>query len=381
MKLALITAHYPPATVPCGVGDYSRRLREAFAAQRHVTLIITSRRSLTREPGTFPLADRWDGKDLTRVARLIGRERPDVVLLQYTPEHFGFGVAFKLLPFLIRLRAPGPRVLTTFHTLVGGRRRAHLSAVLLAAGSHGVISTYEELTRLFRHRLPWWAGKLREIPIGSNLEPSDMPRSAAARCLRARLRLDAGVPLVGCFGFPGGRKGMDVLFRSAACHARTPFHLVLATHTRQADRPVRLTLERLASDLGITHRVHWLDALPSQEAARALAGCDLYAVPYDDGVSLRRGTLMAGWRQGLAIVTTHPHFPSPLFSDGDTMLLVPPRDPATLGAAIERVLQDQDLRCRLEAASQQIAGHFSWDTIATAHLDFARALGARDGGG
>ncbi len=377
MRILLITAHYPPAAVPCGVGDYTRCLRAALADAGNSTLVITSVRSHAGEPGTFRVADGWGPQDLRRVLRLIRRERPDAVLLQYTPEHYGFGFAFKLLPFLVRTRAPDARFITTFHTLVGERRRAKVSAVLLAAGSHGAVSTHEELTDLFRRRLPRWRHKLREIPIGANIPPSDLPRPEAARRLRARLAVSGAVPLVGCFGFPGRGKGMDVLLRSAAA-VSAPFHLVFVAKTREEDRPDRHDLEALAEDLGIGKRVHWLNELPHEEAARALAGCDLYGVPYDDGVSLRRGTLMAGWQQGLATVTTTPRFPSPIFADGDTVLLVPPRDPGALAAAIGRVLQDRDLRRRLEAGALRVRAGFGWDAIAAAHLGFVRDLGVRE---
>jgi glycosyltransferase involved in cell wall biosynthesis len=381
MRIALCTAHYPPAAVPCGVGDYTQRLRMALAVQGHTTLVITSRRSQACEPATFPLADRWGWTDLRHIVRLLRAERPDVLLLQYTPEQYGYGFAFKLLPLLMRVHMPQARCITTFHTLVGGRRRAKLSAILLAAASHGVVSTHEELTTLFRRRLPWWAGKLREIPIGASIAPADLSRPEAVSRLRARLGLSPAIPLVACFGFASEGKGMDVLLRSAAVERRMPFHLVFVTQTREVDRPVRCALETLTRELGIAARVHWLDGLPDAEVARVLAGCDLYAIPYDDGVSLRRSTLMAGWQQGLAIVSTTPRFPSPLFTDGVTMLLVPPREPQALAEAITRVLQDPELRDHLETASQRIAACFRWESIAAAHLAFARELaaGALDG--
>jgi glycosyltransferase involved in cell wall biosynthesis len=52
--------------------------------------------------------------------------------------------------------------------------------------------------------------------------------------------------------------------------------------------------------------------------------------------------------------------------DGVTGLLVPPRDPAALRAAVERLLADGELRSRLGAAARKAASErFSWD-VATA---------------
>jgi glycosyltransferase involved in cell wall biosynthesis len=58
-----------------------------------------------------------------------------------------------------------------------------------------------------------------------------------------------------------------------------------------------------------------------------------------------------------------------LVVDGETGLLVPPRDPAALRAALERLLGDRELRLRLGAAARERARErFSWDRVVDATL-------------
>jgi type III pantothenate kinase len=60
--------------------------------------------------------------------------------------------------------------------------------------------------------------------------------------------------------------------------------------------------------------------------------------------------------------------------DGVTGLLVPPRDPAALRAAVERLLGDAELRNRLGEAARDKAGReLSWDRATEATLDAYRA--------
>lgn len=48
--------------------------------------------------------------------------------------------------------------------------------------------------------------------------------------------------------------------------------------------------------------------------------------------------------------------------DGETGLVVPPRDPTALRAALERLLADEELRRRLGATGRERAQErFSWD--------------------
>ena len=56
-----------------------------------------------------------------------------------------------------------------------------------------------------------------------------------------------------------------------------------------------------------------------------------------------------------------------LVVDGATGLVVPPRDPAALRHALERLLGDAALRRRLGAAGRERARqHFSWETVTDA---------------
>jgi glycosyltransferase involved in cell wall biosynthesis len=66
-----------------------------------------------------------------------------------------------------------------------------------------------------------------------------------------------------------------------------------------------------------------------------------------------------------------------LVVDGETGILVPPRDPPALRAALERLLADRELRHRLGAAGRERAGRqFSWDAVTDATLSaYAEATG------
>lgn len=382
MRIAMVCPSYQPQDVTCGVGDYTRCLRAALEALGHECLVVTSKRSLSHEPRVFAFADRWGAGDCLRAWRLLRHERPDAVILQYTPELYGFGVAIKLLPWLLRWGQRRTVTVTTFHTLVGGRWIAKPNALLLAAGSHGLISVHAELSDLFRRRLPWWSGKLAEIPIGANIPPPSIPLEESRLRLRRRFGLDPKAVVLGTFGFAAPGKGLNVLLQALPDLAADPVaHLVCIGAVREEDRAYRRELESLAQRLGVAHRIHWTGELPAQEAADLLAGVDVYVVPYDDGASLRRGTLMAGFQAGVPILTTTPRYDDPCLCHGETVFLVPPQSPKVLAQGLRDLLADDRLQQRLREGATAVAGRFHWADIARRHVELAQRLGRREGRG
>jgi glycosyltransferase involved in cell wall biosynthesis len=81
---------------------------------------------------------------------------------------------------------------------------------------------------------------------------------------------------------------------------------------------------------------------------------------------------------GRAIVTTDTPGCRDVVTEGETGLLVPPRDAVALAAAIRRLLEDPELRRRLGAAGRVRAEReFGIERVTQSHLELYRELAAR----
>jgi len=125
----------------------------------------------------------------------------------------------------------------------------------------------------------------------------------------------------------------------------------------------------LVAERGLEATVSWTGYLPPEEASAALACIDVCALPYRDGASFRRGSLMAALAHGLPIVTTDPRVRVPELANGRAVWLVPPEDPGALAQGIARLANDAPLARSLAAAAAELAREFDWQHIAERTLE------------
>ena len=136
-------------------------------------------------------------------------------------------------------------------------------------------------------------------------------------------------------------------------------------------------LKALAERLGIAARCRWHGAQPQEAVLALYRRADLFVlaskVAGDGDRDGLPNVLMEAASQRLPAVTTALPSIAEFHRDGETALLVPPGDPATLSAALLRLARDPALRRRLAAAAEaRLRGQF--DAAAT-----IEALAARFG--
>jgi glycosyltransferase involved in cell wall biosynthesis len=392
MRIGFVTGEYPP--LEGGVGAFAQELAQALADAGHTIHIITDRRA--RPPTTqqrvrdlrrpvdlgfaqlHPKIKNWRWPALADIVDTVLRYELEVVNIQYQAAAYNMrSPAINFLPW--RLKGVSQNVVT-FHDLrvpylfpkVGWLRETAVH--FMARQAHGVIVTnaadYQQLTT--RCRQP-----IRQIPIGSNITTYTPPPQEIS-ALRQELGLVQGDRLLGYFGFLNESKGADTLLRALA-QLDAAVHLVFIggqTGSSDADNNQAFLagLRQLVTALGLAERVHWTGFVADQQVSAFLQASDVMVMPYRDGVSLRRGTLMAALAHGRSLITTTPATPTPELVHGRNVWLVPPDTPAALAEAIKTVLGDAALRQALERGAAQVADLFTWEKIAAETAVFFQQL-------
>ena len=101
---------------------------------------------------------------------------------------------------------------------------------------------------------------------------------------------------------------------------------------------------------------------------------DVIALPYRDGVSVRRGSLMAALAHGCAIITTNPQVDTPELVGNRHVRLVPAESPTALALAIEDLAKNPELRADMGRNAAKLAADYSWEAIAARTAAFYQDL-------
>jgi glycosyltransferase involved in cell wall biosynthesis len=207
-------------------------------------------------------------------------------------------------------------------------------------------------------------GQFVKIPSGVDLAAVQAEAAGGAR-VRRELGLSGDTPVIGAVARLVPVKGLRYLVEAMpGILGQCPdTHLVLA-----GDGDQRPTLEGLARDLAVAHRVHLLGF--RRDAAAVTAALNVFVLP-----SLNEGqgrVLVTAMALGVPIVATKVGGVPEVVEDGRQGVLVPAADPRALGQAVTAVLTRPEYAASLGAAGRGRAPLFSSEAMLSRHAELYR---------
>ena len=152
------------------------------------------------------------------------------------------------------------------------------------------------------------------------------------------------------FGFLNDSKGGEELMLATArlAEAGLPVHLLMIGGQLGSSDPTNAAylqrVQALITAQNIADRVHWTGFTGEAEVSANLLASDIAVLPYRDGVSFRRGSLMAALAHGLPVVSTEPAVPLPELRPNENMVLAPVQSPTALAEGVAEVWRNPAAR-------------------------------------
>ncbi len=331
-------------------------------------------------PSDIPVTEGFSLEDRGSVAGMLRRieaERPDWVLLQYNPFSYGRQGLNLQLPLAIarmKRRQPGIRFALMAHEPFVPLTSWKFAVMTLwqrwqlwslGRSADVLFFSIDPWARRFQR---WFPGKpVFHLPVGSNIPRMPMPRESA----RARLGISETTTVLGVFGTFGGTRLLEEIKRavlSVLQENKDALLLYIGPH----GKVVREAIDNIPL---ITD-----GPLPPDEVSRRLAAVDIFLSPFIDGVSTRRGSMMAALQHGLPVIGTDGSATDRILrgQHGQALLLAAVGDIDGFAAHASELQRNVELRACLGMQAQKLyEAEFAWDKIAARLL---RGMAEKDPG-
>lgn len=196
-------------------------------------------------------------------------------------------------------------------------------------------------------------------------EPIDL--AEWRRRFRAAIRRPRGRPTVLAVARMYPRKRLaDLLEAAVALRGRIPDAQIRIV----GDGPEGERLRALHARLRLGDTVVLLGSLPRGQLSLEYVSADCFCLPtVQEGFGIAFAEAMAA---GLPVVACRAAAVPEMVADGESGLLVEPRDPRALAGALERVLMDEGLRTKLGAEGARRIEAFDLGRVAEAFMGVVR---------
>jgi len=357
LRIAQLITSLRPAGAERGLYELSRRLnRDRFDVQV-VALQGGPVAQWLEDAGigvtVLGVRGKWDVLKLPRLGELLRRERIDLLHTHL----FHADLAGRLATELASVR----HLVHTVWTAEGRFRPWQFAfARFLAEGCDRIVCVSESVRAHHGARSGLPERCYTVIPWGIDTEAFSRD-GASRRQLRKKWQVPRGRVLAAFVGRLESYKGIQTLL-GAMSHLGgrgEAIDLVIA-----GDGPLRPAVETFIAHGEGGAQTRWLGHV--DDVRGVLSAADVFVMPsFWEGWPLAMGEAMSA---ALPAVGTDVPGIRDLLVDGQTGLLIAPRDPVALAEALRRLADDRDLRQRLgRGARKRLVERFSIDVTVAAH--------------
>lgn len=383
-KICFVSGTFPP--VRCGIGDYTARLVETLTLQLQnqetdieLEVLTTNQTQVKSENfKLLPIMEHWNWKNLWKALKLLEQEQPTIVHFQYPTALYTRHLAITVMPWLLNLTKirKATRFLT-IHEYATFRAPGKIRIWLMALPCRTIITVSDDTA--YRLRFLKTLGKrIKVIPIGSNIS-SDTPLEYQQNKEKWRQQhgLATQKPVIAYFGYISHTKGLETLIKAFAQLKMDTQLLLIAERKAQDSNYASYfeTIDNLIKENHLEDKVFWTGFATEAEVAAYLQSSIVAVLPFDDGASLRRTSLIAALTNGVPTISTQPASATEAqgLKDGENIKLVSPQNPSALAQAIEDVINNPLEGVAMGQKGREFSAQFNWGDIANRHLALYQA--------
>lgn len=334
MKILFITNNLPP--IVDGVGDYTYNIAKQFVEHKHEVYIICRKNPQinTQVEGMtiLPIVDKWDYNCYKPIINIIQGKAINVVSLQYVPHGFHpKGLPFPIIKLTKEIKKCDTKLFTFFHEVSVEKEKGNIKRTLLSIlmqhiskrvieNSDYVATSIEYYKNMILRLVP----DIKEIPlipIASNIPETKLSKEELLT-LKKELTPN-NETIISFFGIRNIQTSIDAISKLKEHGYKLKVLLIGKTSKHLPNNLPTDTIKTGTLDI--------------EEIDQYLKISDIFILPEnnDAGCSFKSGSLAAGLRNNLPIITTKGELTSKELYNQDNILFC---DFTNLNEIKERIL-------------------------------------------
>lgn len=357
----------------CGIATFTRDLCESVAQAAPGSECIVGAVNDRPEGYDYPARVHFEliEKDLDsyrRAADFLNFNNVELLCIQHEFGIYGGPAGSHILTLLKEVHMP---VVTTLHTVLrepDAQQRHVMNEI--AVRSDRLVVMAKKGADFLRDVYQIPAEKIDVIPHGI----PDVPFRDAGE-FKNQFGVE-GRKVLFTFGLLGPSKGIEYVIEALpeiiTRHPEVVYIVLGATHPNllaSDGESYRLSLERLAEDLGVkAHVIFYNRYVSSEDLKEFIGAADIYITPYLNEAQITSGTLAYVFGAGKAVISTPYWHARELLSD-DRGILVPFRDAGAITAAVGQFLDNPQRFEKTRQNAYALGRGMIWTAIATQYLD------------
>ena len=357
----------------CGIATFTHDLCEAVSAAAPSVQCYAGAVNDRIEGYDYPQRVRFEllEKDLDsyrRAADFLNFNNADVLCVQHEFGIYGGSAGSHLLALLKEVRMP---VVTTLHTVLRDPNPSQRKVMdELVHRSDRLVVMARKGFEILRETYAVPESKIDVIPHGiRDVAFADSAESKAQFGVEGRMVLLT-------FGLLGPGKGIEYVIEAlpeiVRQHPNVVYLVLGATHphliAKEGER-YRLSLERLADELGVKEHVIFYNRFVSPEdLTEFIAATDIYLTPYLNEAQITSGTLAVVFGAGKAVVSTPYWHAQELLAEGRGVL-VPFRNSQAIADGVCTLLDDPARMEQVRHDAYAMGRETIWPAVAARYLE------------
>ena len=303
-----------------GVGDAAFKLHTLMQGKNISSFLLTS---ADQENGgeIIALVREWNLGSFQGIKNALVKRDITHVVFHYPSPKFFRNISLSFLPLFLRMN--GFATVTYVHEFAVYSILGRLRVMILMLWSKTIITADSPSYHLAK-KIPLIRRKVRLLPHGSNIVA--VPPEYFSEGRVRRVEEPVGKLQLLFFGFIRSGKGLEAILDAFGKNSgiRESFQLSivggLSAAKNHADEELLNRIENIGG-------VRYLGYLDQNELPKVFATTDVVILPFEEGVTERRGSFMTAMMFGKTLITTKPiipiegleHFHNIIFIDNSTL--------------------------------------------------------------